>query len=185
MAKSWRDSGGRDVEIGKTTTGEGSTTEPATHISGTKARVSSAAEVVGRTAGDVRDTASQGIGNAADVASRQLNAAGDVMRDVLQNVELEELTIRGKVSGHGFQVNIEDDQDGKRFLALRLDLRTDEGDELRIVGRKVLPPIEGGATSGTTGSSTGSSSFERGGRGIGGEEGVVEGRTSPTGRGGY
>ncbi|MCA1814725.1 MAG: hypothetical protein LC624_12400 [Halobacteriales archaeon] len=112
------------------------------------------------------------------MASRQLNAAGDAMRDVLENVELEEFTVRGKVSGHGFQINIDDEAGGKRFLSLRLDLRTDEGDELRIVGRKVLPPVSEGSTTST-------SDVGRTGKTIGGEQGMVEGRTSPTGRGGY
>lgn len=163
--KSWHDKD-REVEAG-TAGGETAKDGP-----GAFARGSSEASVLKTAASSAKKTASETATAFTESAGQGLGAASDIVQDVVRNFQLEEMTIRGKVGGkHGFQVNIEDEND-KRYLALRVDLRSKEGDELRVVGRKVLPAATE-AEAGTPG-----------GRSYGGE-GAIEGRTSPTGRGGY
>jgi len=159
--KSWSDTN-RDVQTGKPTAGDETTTS----------RSGSAASTLKSAASGAKNAASEAVTRTAESVSQGLSAASDVVADVMQNVELEEMTIRGTIGGkHAFKVNLEDES-GKRYLAFHLDLRSEEGDELRVMGRKVLPAGSGMEMGPVRGRSDD-------------EVEAVEGRTSPTGRGGY
>lgn len=106
----------------------------------TAARLGAAGVRIGEAARDAGDR----VGEAA-------RDAGERVREAIQEVEVEEFRLRGKVAGHPFGVDLQD-EGADRFLNFEFTLRTDEGDQVRISGRKnvgdMLTASRGGGTSG-------------------------------------
>jgi hypothetical protein len=101
---------------------------------------------VGEKVGRAGERAGEKVAEVRDVTAEKLDRAGQAVREAMREVSIDEFHLQGTVAGHPFNVDLAD-HDGRRALNFELNLETDEGDLLRIQGRKLLPE---GALAGRT-----------------------------------
>jgi hypothetical protein len=99
---------------------------------------------VGERATELAGAAGRRVAEIRDVTAEKAAAAGSALRDVANEIELEQFLLRGNAAGHPFRVEMEDEAGGERYLAFEFNLRTDDGDTIRFTGRKRLSSIGGG-----------------------------------------
>jgi hypothetical protein len=113
-------------------------------------RMGEVGEKVSSRVAEIQDVTGEKLRSAKYTAKEKLGEAQARVSEALQDVEIEEFRLRGNVAGHPFSVEVEDDA-GERFLAFEVNLRTDQGDNIRVSGRKNVTGMIHGST-GTEGS---------------------------------
>lgn len=87
------------------------------------------------------DRAGEHLGEAARDAKERAREVGheakERAQEALQDLDIEEFKLRGNFAGHPFRIDIED-EDQSRYLSFELTFNTDDGDHVRISGRKNL-----------------------------------------------
>lgn len=110
-------------------------------------RMGEVGEKVSSRVAEIQDVTGEKLRSAKSTAKEKLGEAQARVSEALQDVEIEEFRLRGNVAGHPFSVEVEDDA-GERFLAFEVNLRTDQGDNIRVSGRKNVTGMIHGSTEG-------------------------------------